>query len=78
MSRIVLTAAAGMVYTNGTDGGKVIYLAEGETSEGWREIPESEFIPSIEGAFYQVPVADQSEATDVDYQTALKEFGVVL
>ena len=78
MDRVVLTASDGMVYTNGTDGGKVIYLAEGDTGDGWYEVPENDFIPAIEGAFYQVPVADQSEATDVDYQTVLKEFGVVL
>lgn len=59
MSRIVLTAADGMVYTNGTDGGKVIYLAEGETGEGWYEVPEDEYIRAFEGG---VPVGQISDS----------------
>jgi len=70
MDRIVLTASDGMVYTDGVNGGKIVYLAEGETADGWYEIPEAEFIASIESG------ATIGEATAEDYQTALAEFGV--
>ena len=38
----VLTAAEGMVYTNGEAYGKEIYLGVNEDPANWREIPESE------------------------------------
>ena len=68
MERTVLQAAEGMVYTNGTDGGKTIYLAVGESPEGWYQIPEQEHILNIEGGM----------AAEDDYLAALREFGVQL
>ena len=44
MKRRILTASDGMVLTNGTVYGKVIYLAVGADERGWREIPEEEYI----------------------------------
>lgn len=70
MDRIVLTASAGMVYTDGISGGHVVYLAEGETADGWYEIPEADFIAAFETG------ATIGEATAMDYQSALAEFGV--
>lgn len=70
MSRIVLTASAGMVYTDGVSGGNIIYLAEGETADGWYEIPEAEFITAFENG------TAIGEAAAMDYQSALAEFGV--
>lgn len=58
MGRIVLTASDGMVYTDGVDGGKVIYIAEGKTADGWYETPEAEFIASIESG---VPIGQISD-----------------
>lgn len=70
MERIVLRASEGMMYTNGEGGGKVVYLAEGQTADGWYEVPEEEVISAFENG---TPIG---EATDEDYQSALGEFGV--
>ena len=68
MERIVLQAADGMVYTDGSCGGKVIYLAQGETADGWYQIPEEEYLQALENGFGQ--------AAQEDYHAALREFGV--
>ena len=39
---IKLTAADGMVLTDGTSYGKEVYLGINDTSDRWTEIPESE------------------------------------
>ena len=44
-TRSILYADEGFVLTDGTTYGKVVYLAENESADTWREIPESE-IPS--------------------------------
>ena len=64
MSRVVLTASDGMIYTNGTDGGKVVYLVEGDTGEGWYEAPEAEFIASLESGVPYGQISD-SRALDI-------------
>lgn len=66
MERLVLRADEGMVYTNGTDGGKTIYLAVGESAQGWYQIPEAEFLQLVESGM----------AAEDDYRVALREFGV--
>jgi len=48
MDRVVLTASEGMYYTDGHDGGKVVYLAEGATADDWYEVPEEEFLAAVE------------------------------
>ena len=70
MERIILTASDGMIYTDGVSGGKVIYLAEGQTSDGWYEVPEADYIAAVESGL------TVGEATAEDYQSALAEFGV--
>ena len=42
---IKLTAADGMVLTDGTSYGKEVYLGANDTADRWNEIPESE-VPS--------------------------------
>lgn len=42
ITRIKLTADAGMVLTNGETYGKEVYLGTGDSAENWREIPESD------------------------------------
>ena len=44
-TRSILYADEGFVLTDGKAFGKIVYLAEGESADAWREIPESE-IPS--------------------------------
>ena len=42
-SRIMLMADEGKIITNGETYGRIIYLAEEQTDEGFYEIPESEY-----------------------------------
>ena len=44
---IKLTAADGMVLTDGTSYGKEVYLGINDTEDRWTEIPESE-VPELE------------------------------
>ena len=64
MERIVLRASEGMMYTNGDGGGKVVYLAEGQTADGWYEVPEEEVIAALES---DVPIGQipDSEALNI-------------
>ncbi|MBO5339820.1 MAG: hypothetical protein J6A62_02335 [Oscillospiraceae bacterium] len=41
--RTVLTADEGMVLTDGTNYGKVVYLAEGAAPDNYREITQEEY-----------------------------------
>lgn len=43
ITRVKLTASEGMVLTNGTSYGTVIFLAEGESADAYHEIPMSEY-----------------------------------
>ena len=70
MERLILVASDGMVYTDGVNGGRTVYLAEGQTAEGWYEIEEEVFIRAMEQG---VAVG---EAQQADYLAALREFGV--
>ena len=51
---IKLTAADGMVLTDGTSYGKEVYLGSNDSAERWSEIPESE-----------VPKPDMPDDTEV-------------
>ena len=48
MERIVLKAKDGYVYTNGTDYGKIIYLANGTKAEDYHEITVEEYNKILE------------------------------
>lgn len=43
-SRIMLMADDGKIVTNGEIYGRIIYLAEEQTDEGFYEIPEAEYM----------------------------------
>ena len=47
MSRIILTADEGKIYTNGEIYGKQIYLAEGASAESFRQVTLEEYLESI-------------------------------
>ena len=60
MERIILKASEGMVYTDGISGGKVVYLAVGQTADGWwYEVPEADFIAAMESG---VPIGHISDS----------------
>ena len=43
MERTILKARQGYVYTNGTNYGKIIYLANGLSADSYYEITEEEY-----------------------------------
>lgn len=43
MERIILKARDGFIYTNGETYGSIVYLAIGESADGWREITREEY-----------------------------------
>lgn len=61
----ILTAAEGMVYTNGETYGKVIYLGVTDDPANWHEVPLSE-----------MPEDTDEAATEADYLAALAKLGV--
>lgn len=72
--RNVITATDGHVLTNGDIYGKVIYLAEGMDGADFHEITLDEYNAIIEAEGSH----EADEATEADYQNALKEMGVQL
>jgi hypothetical protein len=60
MERTVLRADEGMLLTNGQVTGHTIFLAEGEDSSAYRQIPEQDFFEAVE-----------DPASSEDYQAAL-------
>ena len=67
--RIILTADDGYIYTNGKIYGSTIYLADGENADGFYKITREEYTAIIEAE-------SDENATEEDYQNALKEMGV--
>jgi hypothetical protein len=67
----ILTAADGMVYTNGETYGKVIYLGVTDDPANWREAPEGEVSTDMDE-----DATDADEATEADYLAALAKLGV--
>lgn len=66
MKRKTLHAADGMVLTDGTIYGKIIYLAEGADESAFYSITQEE---------YDAMTSD-TEAEAADYAAALERFGV--
>ena len=48
MERTILKARQGYVFTNGTDYGKIIYLANGVNPDDYHEITDEEYNKIIE------------------------------
>ena len=70
-NRIILTADDGYVYTNGSIYGTCIYLAEGVSADNFRQITLEEYNEIMNSP-------EEEQATEEDYQNALKEMGVNL
>ena len=66
MERIKLVASEGMVLTDGENFGRVVYPSSDDNAENWYEITAEEAVKRMNG----------DEATDEDYQSALREMGV--
>lgn len=64
----VLIASENMVYTNGETYGTMIFLGTGDSPDNWYEITAEEADKRMNG----------EEATEEDYQSALRELGVRL
>ena len=67
--RITLIADEGYVYTDGKIYGSVIYLAEGVSAENFKQITLEEY-----NEIMNAP--EEEQATEEDYQNALRELGV--
>lgn len=65
-NRTVLYADPGMVLTNGTDYGRVVWLAVGADPNAYRQITEEEY--------NAIMASEQAEAAD--YESALARLGV--
>ena len=50
ITRIKLTAADGMMLTNGEAYGKAVYLGTGDSPDNWYEITEQEYKKIMEGS----------------------------
>lgn len=66
MERIKLVASEGMVLTDGENFGRVVYPSSDDNAENWYEITAEEADKRMNG----------DEATEEDYQSALREMGV--
>lgn len=67
----VLLADDGMMLTNDSSFGKTVRLGKDDSGESWYEITEAEAEERVgDGG------PSESEATDADYQAALREMGV--
>lgn len=66
MDRVILTATEGMILTDGTIYGERITLGENRDPSEFHEITLAEY----------EAVMESEEATDEDYQTALRDLGV--
>ena len=66
MERKILHAADGMVLTDGTIYGKIIYLAEGADESAFYSITQEEYDA----------MTNDTEAEAADYAQALERFGV--
>ena len=65
-----LTATDGYVLTNGEAYGKEVYLGKNDNPDNWYEITEEEAEKRMNGE------TTEDEATEADYQNALREMGV--
>ena len=64
--RVILTADTGMVYTNGKNYGRTIWLAEGADPNAYYQITEAEYNARMES----------EQAEPADYEAALARLGV--
>lgn len=71
--RKAITATEGHILTDGTTYGKIIYLAEGTDESAFYEVTEEEY-----AAIMADDEPSEDDATEADYQSALKEMGVKL
>jgi hypothetical protein len=70
-----IKASEGHILTNGTIYGRIIYLADGLSADGFREITEAEY-EDIIAAEEDEDIDNPDRATEEDYQQALRDMGV--
>lgn len=71
--RTVLYADPGMMLTNGTDYGRVVWLAEGADPNTYHQITEAEYNARMES---DPTEGDPNEAGVADYKATLARLGV--
>ena len=74
--RKTLIADDGYIYTDGTNYGRIVYLAEGDDGSKWHQITHEEFVEMLNKQELGEPTIDPDDATEVDYQNALESLGV--
>jgi hypothetical protein len=66
-----IQADNGMVFTNGTAFGVIVYLGNNDSIDNWHEITEEEA-----EKLQSEEVPTETEATEADYISALEDLGV--
>ena len=71
IDKTTIEADEGMVLTNGTDFGSIVYLGKYDSIDNWHEITEEEA-----ERLQNTETPTEEEATEADYISALEDLGV--
>jgi hypothetical protein len=73
IDKTTIEADEGMILTNGTAFGFIVYLGTNDSIDNWHEITEEE-AERMQNALAEAPA--ETEATEADYISALEDLGV--